>query len=193
MVDSERSGVMFTVDPATGDTSHIVIEGAFGLGEVVVGGQVEPDTYVVAKDGPDDPRRRGSAPRRSRSCAAPTVTTSASSNDAEAAARRVLTDDEVLELARARAASRAALRLAAGHRMGDRGRPHLLRAVAADHDARRPEPGAATHRPTPARSARPLVTGMGTAPGVVAGRVRVLREPERGRTCSSRARSSSRR
>ena len=32
--------------------SHVVIEAAFGLGEVVVGGQVEPDTYVVAKDGP---------------------------------------------------------------------------------------------------------------------------------------------
>ena len=52
MVDSERSGVMFTADPATGDRSRVVIEAAFGLGEVVVGGQVEPDTYVVAKDGP---------------------------------------------------------------------------------------------------------------------------------------------
>ena len=52
MVESERSGVMFTADPATGDESRVVIEAAFGLGEVVVGGQVEPDTYVVAKDGP---------------------------------------------------------------------------------------------------------------------------------------------
>ncbi len=51
MVPSERSGVMFTADPTTDDDSHIVIEGAFGLGEVVVGGQVEPDTYVVAKQG----------------------------------------------------------------------------------------------------------------------------------------------
>ena len=51
MVDSERSGVMFTADPSTGDVSTIVIEGAFGLGEVVVGGSVEPDTYVVDKDG----------------------------------------------------------------------------------------------------------------------------------------------
>ena len=52
MVASERSGVMFTVDPTTADESRIVIEGAFGLGEVVVGGQVEPDTYVVSKQGP---------------------------------------------------------------------------------------------------------------------------------------------
>jgi pyruvate,water dikinase len=51
MVDAERSGVMFTADPATGDQQRIVVEAAFGLGEVVVGGQVEPDTYVLAKDG----------------------------------------------------------------------------------------------------------------------------------------------
>ncbi len=52
MVDSDRSGVMFTADPATFDLQRVVIEGAFGLGEVVVGGQVEPDTYVVDKSGP---------------------------------------------------------------------------------------------------------------------------------------------
>ena len=52
MVDSERSGVMFTADPSTGDRGRIIVEGAFGLGEVVVDGQVEPDTYAVAKDGP---------------------------------------------------------------------------------------------------------------------------------------------
>jgi pyruvate,water dikinase len=48
MVASERSGVMFTADP-TGIEDRIVIEGAFGLGEVVVGGQVEPDSFVVDK------------------------------------------------------------------------------------------------------------------------------------------------
>ncbi|HEY9515141.1 MAG TPA: PEP/pyruvate-binding domain-containing protein, partial [Gemmatimonadaceae bacterium] len=49
MVDSTKSGVMFTVDPATRDSTHIVIEAAWGLGEVVVGGQVTPDRYVVDK------------------------------------------------------------------------------------------------------------------------------------------------
>ncbi len=49
MVNSEKSGVAFSIDPATGDTTTTVIEGAFGLGEVVVGGQVEPDHYVVSK------------------------------------------------------------------------------------------------------------------------------------------------
>lgn len=52
LIDADRAGVMFTADPSTGDRTRIVIEGAFGLGEVVVGGQVEPDTYVLLKEGP---------------------------------------------------------------------------------------------------------------------------------------------
>ncbi|MFH1470668.1 MAG: PEP/pyruvate-binding domain-containing protein, partial [Candidatus Micrarchaeota archaeon] len=49
MVQSERSGVMFSVDPVSQDTSKLVIEGAYGLGEVVVSGSVTPDRYVVRK------------------------------------------------------------------------------------------------------------------------------------------------
>ncbi|HET7458196.1 MAG TPA: phosphoenolpyruvate synthase [Gemmatimonadaceae bacterium] len=49
MVASEKSGVVFTVDPATNDASRIVIEGAWGLGEVVVLGEVTPDHYEVDK------------------------------------------------------------------------------------------------------------------------------------------------
>src|SRR3989338_6177828 len=50
MVDSTSSGVMFTVNPATNNTTEIMIEAAFGLGEVVVGGQITPDTYIVDKE-----------------------------------------------------------------------------------------------------------------------------------------------
>jgi pyruvate, water dikinase len=49
MIASERSGVAFTTDPSTGEQGHIVIEAALGLGEVVVSGKVQPDTYVVDK------------------------------------------------------------------------------------------------------------------------------------------------
>ena len=48
-VQSTRAGVMFTIDPASGSTDSLVIEGAFGLGESVVSGQVSPDRYVVDK------------------------------------------------------------------------------------------------------------------------------------------------
>jgi pyruvate,water dikinase len=50
MVNSDKSGVMFTVNPATNDARSLVIEAAFGLGEVVVGGNVSPDLYIVDKD-----------------------------------------------------------------------------------------------------------------------------------------------
>jgi pyruvate,water dikinase len=45
MVNSEKSGVMFTSHPVTGEKT-LIIEAVFGLGEAVVGGQVTPDTYL---------------------------------------------------------------------------------------------------------------------------------------------------
>ena len=47
---STRAGVMFTIDPASGDRDRLVIEGSLGLGESVVSGQVSPDRYVVDKE-----------------------------------------------------------------------------------------------------------------------------------------------
>lgn len=49
MVRSDTSGVAFPADPRTSQVDRVVIEAAFGLGEVVVGGKVEPDTYVVSE------------------------------------------------------------------------------------------------------------------------------------------------
>jgi pyruvate,water dikinase len=49
MIGSLKSGVIFTADPSTGEAGHVVIEAAWGLGEVVVGGQVTPDHYIVDK------------------------------------------------------------------------------------------------------------------------------------------------
>jgi len=48
-IASTRAGVMFTINPASADDSHLVIEGAFGLGESVVSGSVSPDRYLVDK------------------------------------------------------------------------------------------------------------------------------------------------
>ena len=50
MINSEKAGVAFTADPSNGAQDRVVIEGAFGLGEVVVSGEVEPDTYIVSKE-----------------------------------------------------------------------------------------------------------------------------------------------
>lgn len=50
MVQSEASGVMFTLDPITSDRKQIVIESVYGLGETIVSGEITPDLYVVDKE-----------------------------------------------------------------------------------------------------------------------------------------------
>ena len=50
MVQSEKAGVLFSVNPVSNRRSELMIEAAYGLGEVVVSGSVTPDTYVVDKD-----------------------------------------------------------------------------------------------------------------------------------------------
>ena len=49
MVDARTAGVMFTRSPTTGDRSVVTIEGAWGLGSAVVGGEVTPDRWVLGK------------------------------------------------------------------------------------------------------------------------------------------------
>src|SRR3972149_8876496 len=49
MVESEVSGVMFSMNPVTNEKDRIVIESVWGLGEMIVQGSVVPDTYVVQK------------------------------------------------------------------------------------------------------------------------------------------------
>ncbi|ELZ36471.1 phosphoenolpyruvate synthase [Halorubrum tebenquichense DSM 14210] len=49
MVDAEKSGVMFTSHPSTGEP-QVTIEAAWGLGEAVVSGTVSPDNYVYDRE-----------------------------------------------------------------------------------------------------------------------------------------------
>jgi pyruvate, water dikinase len=53
MVESEVSGIAFSVHPVTEDYNQLIIEAGLGLGEAIVSGQVTPDSYVVEKE----PRR----------------------------------------------------------------------------------------------------------------------------------------
>lgn len=53
MVESEISGIAFSVHPVTQDRNQLIIEACFGLGEAIVSGQITPDSYVVEKQ----PRR----------------------------------------------------------------------------------------------------------------------------------------
>ncbi|MFP3227268.1 MAG: pyruvate, water dikinase [Caldisphaera sp.] len=66
MVNSKSSGVMFTVHPATGETNKIVIESSWGLGELIVGGIVTPDSFVLDKNTLNIIERRISAKKIGR-------------------------------------------------------------------------------------------------------------------------------
>ncbi len=50
MVQSDKSGILFTVDPVTENKDNIVIEAGYGLGEAIVSGSVTPDRYIVDKN-----------------------------------------------------------------------------------------------------------------------------------------------
>src|SRR3989338_195969 len=53
MIESEVSGIAFSVHPVTQDSNQIIIEAGYGLGEAIVSGQITPDSYVIEKN----PRR----------------------------------------------------------------------------------------------------------------------------------------
>ncbi len=47
LVEADVAGILFTANPATGERREMVVNGSYGLGEAIVGGQVDPDVYVV--------------------------------------------------------------------------------------------------------------------------------------------------
>ena len=49
MVNSEKSGVMFTANPINNSTDEMMINASYGLGEAVVSGIVTPDEYIIDK------------------------------------------------------------------------------------------------------------------------------------------------
>jgi pyruvate,water dikinase len=49
MVNARTAGVAMTIDPTNGDRSKIVIDSSWGLGELVVSGEVTPDNFVIDK------------------------------------------------------------------------------------------------------------------------------------------------
>ncbi len=51
MVESEKSGVAFSVHPVTQDRNQLIIEAIFGLGEGIVSGSVTPNSFILEKNG----------------------------------------------------------------------------------------------------------------------------------------------
>ncbi|WP_347162095.1 PEP/pyruvate-binding domain-containing protein, partial [Peptostreptococcus anaerobius] len=51
MIESEKSGVLFTVNPVNKKENEMQINASFGLGESVVSGRVTADSYIIDKSG----------------------------------------------------------------------------------------------------------------------------------------------
>ncbi|MBA2384479.1 MAG: pyruvate, water dikinase [Actinobacteria bacterium] len=51
MIDAEKSGVLFTVDPVARRRDRVLVEAVYGLGEQVVSGEVTPDHYITDRKG----------------------------------------------------------------------------------------------------------------------------------------------
>jgi pyruvate, water dikinase len=172
MADSDKSGVAFSVDPASGDPATIVIEGAFGLGEVVVAGEVEPDHYEVSKSDlsirkthighkPFMLRRNG----KSGNARIPLSTDQADS--------QVLTEVEIRAVAEL-------VRRSESHYQSpqdvewaiENGRTYIVQS--------RPVTGIgiAREQELPVQERRELVRGLGASPGQAAGTVRLISSPK---------------
>jgi pyruvate,water dikinase len=172
MIPSERSGVMFTVDPSTGETDRIVIEAAFGQGEVVVSGMVEPDTYIVDKNGPRLLHVRVGT-QRFKIVRGTDGEDQRVELDPSEGSLRVLADDEVVEVARLGLAAEqhygspqdTEWAMAEGHTFLVQSRP--VTAVGG---------GAATN----ANQGAVLVQGLAASAGRASGVVRVLQTPDEG-------------
>ena len=125
MVPAEAAGVMFTANPANGRRDEVMISAAWGLGEAVVGGLVDTDTPGRGQGGRPGPlpeHRRQVHADRVRRRTAPTE--QPVPDDRRAAA--VLDDAAAARAGRAGRAGRAALRRAAGHRVGPDGSGFVL-------------------------------------------------------------------
>jgi pyruvate,water dikinase len=175
MVPVVASGVAFTADPVTGDRGRVVIEAAFGQGEVVVGGRVEPDTYVVQKSPLQVSAERIGV--KSHKIVAGTCGDETVPLTAKEAAARVLLPAAVLEVARAAIAVEQHYETPMDVEwcFDDRGLLHLVQArpvTALRTESVPPEPVATR--------ARVLLRGLGAAPGMAEGAARVLQSPAEG-------------
>ena len=176
MVNSDKAGVMFTANPSNNNMSSLVIEGAFGLGEVVVGGQVSPDYYEVEKNGlkVKDTRVSHKNFKIIRDEKGRNKSVDLSDKEAE---QPVLSDAEVQEIARlgmkieqhygSPQDTEWAMEGGKVYMVQSRPITTLIRAadvVADKHDA---------------EESRELIRGLGAGPGRGSGEVRVLASPDK--------------
>ena len=177
MVQSQASGVMFTIDPISNDRERVVIEAAFGLGEAVVSGLVSPDHFEVHKS--DESILERQIFQQDRMLVRNPNGTGGEANiwqelNERDGGRAKLSDAQVLELSRI---GRQIERHYGSPQDIEWGwaddRFYLLQTRPITTLAQ--PAGDLASAPTP--QAEPLLSGAAASPGVAAGRVRVVDDP----------------
>jgi len=100
MVDPRCAGVMFSCSPTSGDRSVVAIEGSWGLGSVLVSGEVTPDSFVVSKITGEILKRTVSLKERMHRQDPARSGTVTAAVPAPLRARACLTDEEIRSLTR---------------------------------------------------------------------------------------------
>lgn len=175
MVASDVSGVIFTVDPTRATTDRLIIEAVLGQGEAIVSGMVEPDTYVVQRDGPRIVNVR-LGHQDSKIVRGPDGADQVVALSREEGGARILDDGRVVELAR--------LALAVEEHYGS---PQDIERAIADASTwlvqSRPittlaaREGGGTVEASAGSGQRVLVRGLAASSGRATGAVRVLTDP----------------
>ena len=169
MVDSEKSGVMFSSQPSTGEP-QVVIEAAWGLGESVVSGSVSPDNYVVDRAKKTFVSKFIAAKeiqiiRDPKTLKTVTIKVPAKKREAV-----VLTDDEILQLAGYAEILEKHYGIPQDIEWGvEKNKIYILqsRPITTINNGKKPAAEAAS-------KGKILVTGLGASPGVATGIVRLI-------------------
>jgi pyruvate,water dikinase len=98
MVNARAAGVLFTADPNSGDTSRMIIEANWGLGESVVGGETMPDVFILEKKGLEIIEKKLGSKGRYITCTEADVAEQETSSERKACF--CLTDEEAKEIGR---------------------------------------------------------------------------------------------
>ena len=168
MVSSESSGVIFTINPVTGE-DETVIEATWGLGETLVLGEVEPDNYRISNEGKIIERKIGKKERmRVRDLATDrTVTLPVAEKKVNS---QVLTDDEILRLAEYALAIEKHYQKSQDIEFAiERGRIFIVQTRAVTTQAKKEEVKV---------EGKVLVKGLGSSPGIGVGPVKIIRSLE---------------
>jgi pyruvate, water dikinase len=171
MVQSEVSGIMFTVNPITNNRRQVSIEAAFGLGQPVVSGELTPDQYVVGKEDNNIMMKQVAKQTWQLTKAGKTNVAKAHQN------KQKLSDKHTKNLA------------ALGVKIEQHyGRPQDIEWGMQDNKLYIVQSRPVTTlnmgvtkgvvKPTDEKNAKLLLEGLAASPGAAAGKVRIIRDPE---------------